>query len=140
MHVQAYLMFDCRCEEAFSFYEHALGAKVQAMMRFKENPDPKYNPPGSGEKVMHGELKIGETTIMASDGMNGGNPQFKGISLALAAADAADAADAERLFAALGKGGQVQMPMSETFFAHRFGMVADKFGVSWMVLAAKTPG
>lgn len=74
---------------------------------------------------------------MASDGMNGGNPQFKGISLALAAADAADA---ERLFAALGEGGQVQMPMSETFFAHRFGMVADKFGVSWMVLAAKTPG
>lgn len=134
MQVQAYLYFDGRCEEAFSFYERAIGAKVQTIMRFKENPDPKYNPPGSGEKVMHGELKIGETTIMASDGMNGGNPQFKGISLTLAAADASEA---ERLFAALGDGGQVQMPMSETFFAHRFGMVADKFGVSWMVMAAK---
>ena len=137
MQVLPYLFFDGRCEEAFSFYERALGAKVQAMMRFKDNPDAAYNPPDSSEKVLHAELKIGDTTIMASDGMNSGNPQFKGISLSLAAADSADA---ERLFKSLGDGGQVQMPMSETFFAHRFGMVADKFGVSWMVIAAKARG
>ena len=132
--VQPYLFFDGRCEEAIEFYKNALGAKVDMLMRFKESPDPV--PPGmcgpnSGDKVMHSAFRVGDTLIMASDGMAGGKPEFKGFSLSV---NAADEAEADRLFAALGKGGQVQMPLGKTFFSPRFGMVADKFGVGWMVI------
>jgi len=132
--VQPYLFFDGKCEEALEFYKSALGAKVDMLMRFKESPDPV--PPGmcgpnSDDKVMHSAFRIGETMIMASDGMAGGKPEFKGFSLSV---NAKDAADADRIFAALGKGGQVQMPLGKTFFSPRFGMVADKFGVGWMVI------
>ena len=134
--VQPYLFFDGKCEEALEFYKSALGAKVDMLMRFKESPDPV--PPGmcgpnSDDKVMHSAFRVGETLIMASDGMAGGKPEFKGFSLSV---NARDAADADRIFAALGKGGQVQMPLNKTFFADRFGMVADRFGVSWMVYVA----
>jgi PhnB protein len=132
MLIEPYLYFDGRCEEAINFYREALGADVVAMMRFKENPSPEHNPPGSDEKIMHALLRIGESNVMMSDGMCSGQPGFQGISLSLMAADVAEA---DRLFAALGDGGQVQMPMGETFFAKRFGMVADRFGVSWMILA-----
>ena len=134
MQVQPYLFFDGRCEEAIAFYEKAIGAKVEMLMRFKDNPDPPHPgmcPPGSEDKVMHAALRIGEATVMASDGMAQGNPDFKGFSLSL---DAKDEAEADRLFTALGDGGQVQMPMGKTFFSPRFGMVADRFGVSWMVI------
>jgi PhnB protein len=134
MKVQPYLYFDGRCEEALEFYKQAVGAEVIRLMRFKENPEPQYNPPNSGDKVMHASFRIGETELMASDGDCGGQTKFQGISLTLSASDVAHA---ERLFAALGAGGQVQMPMNKTFFAERFGMVADKFGVSWMVIAEK---
>lgn len=134
MHVQPYLFFDGRAEEALAFYTSALGAELTAMMRYKESPDPAYVPPGSGDKIMHAELRVGETTVMISDGMCGGSPAFEGVSLAIGAASASEA---ERLFAALADGGQVQMPMAETFFAERFGMVADRFGVSWMVIVQK---
>ena len=132
--VQPYLFFDGRCEEAIEFYKVTLGAKVEGLMRFKDSPDPV--PPGmcgpnSDDKVMHSALRIGETLIMASDGMAGGKPEFKGFSLSV---NAADAAEADRLFAALGKGGSVTMPLGKTFFSPRFGMVADKFGVGWMVI------
>ncbi len=132
--VQPYLFFDGKCEEALEFYKSALGAKVDMMMRFKESPDPV--PPGmcaptSDDKVMHAAFRVGETLIMASDGMAGGKPEFKGFALSL---NAKDEAEADRLFAALGQGGQVQMPMGKTFFAPRFGMVADNFGVGWMVI------
>ena len=133
MKVQPYLYFDGRCEEALEFYKKTLGAEVICLMRFKENPQPEYNPPNAGEKVMHAAFRVGETELMASDGDCAGQTKFQGISLSLSAKDGAEA---ERLFAALGEGGQVQMPMSQTFFAERFGMVADKFGVSWMVIAA----
>ncbi|MCW5772774.1 MAG: VOC family protein [Rhodospirillaceae bacterium] len=139
MQVQPYLMFDGRCEEALDFYKKAVGAKVDALMRFKEMPPPEQPvaegcgpPAGSAEKVMHAAFRIGDTMLMASDGMCQGKPSFQGISLSLMARDDADA---EKLFAALGDGGQVQMPMAPTFFASRFGMVADRFGVSWMILA-----
>lgn len=132
MHVTPYLYFDGRCEDALEFYRKALGAKVEMMMRFKESPDPNAIAPGSGEKIMHCSFKIGDTLVMASDGHCGGKPTFQGISLSLTVAKDVEA---ERLFAALGEGGQVQMPMTKTFFASRFGMVADKFGVSWMILA-----
>jgi PhnB protein len=134
MQVQPYLFFDGRCEEAIEFYRKALGAKVEMLMRFKESPDPetqKCIAPGSGDKVMHSCLKIGETAVMASDGRCEGKPAFQGFSLSL---NAANEAEADRLFGALSDGGQVQMPMAKTFFSPRFGMVADRFGVSWMVI------
>lgn len=134
MHVQPYIFFDGRAEEAMQHYTRAIGAEVVVLMRFAESPDPAHNPPGAARKVMHAELRIGDTVVMCSDGMNKEQPEFKGVSLSLAADDAAHA---ERLFAALAEGGQVQMPLGETFFAERFGMVADRFGVSWMVTALK---
>ena len=133
--VQPYLFFDGKCEEALDFYKSALGAKVDMMLRFKDNPEPQAGGPGCGagseDKVMHAAFRVGETLIMASDGMAGGKPEFKGFSLSVTAKDEAEA---DRLFAALGKGGQVQQPLTKTFFSPRFGMVADKFGVGWMVI------
>jgi PhnB protein len=134
MQVQPYLFFDGRCEEAIEFYHRALGAQVGMMMRFKDSPEPCPEgmlPPGSENKVMHASLQIGGTTVMASDGHAKGAPSFQGFSLSL---DATDDAEAKRLFDALSDGGQVQMPLGKTFFASSFGMVADKFGVSWMVI------
>jgi PhnB protein len=136
MLVQPYLFFDGRCEEAIEFYRSRLGAKVEMLMRFKESPEPPQPgmvPPGSEEKVMHASFRIGDTTVMASDGRCLGEPSFQGFSLSLTVPDEAAA---QRLFTALGDGGQVQMPLSKTFFSPRFGMVADRFGVSWMVLVA----
>jgi PhnB protein len=131
MRVEAYLDFEGRCEEALDFYKAKLGATVEMLMRFKDSPDQSGCPAGAENKVMHASFKIGDTTVMGSDGNNAGNPEFKGFSLAVTAKDDADA---DRIFKALGEGGQVRMPMAETFFASRFGMVADKFGVGWMVM------
>ena len=136
MLVQPYLFFDGRCEEAVDFYRRALGAEVEMLMRMKDSPDPHPSgmlPPDSGDKVMHVSFRIGDTTVMASDGKCAGKPNFQGFSLSLTARDAAEA---DRLFAALADGGQVQMPLGKTFFSPRFGMVADRFGVSWMVIVA----
>jgi PhnB protein len=104
------------------------------MMRFKENPEPP--PPGQGpygepDKIMHASFKIGDTQVMASDGMCQGKPSFQGFSLSITVPNEAEA---DKKFAALGNGGQVQMPLTKTFFSPKFGMVADKFGVSWMVI------
>ena len=131
MQIQPYLFFDGRCEEALEFYQSRLGAKVEMLMRFKENPEPAANPPASAEKVMHSCFRIGDTAVMASDGNCTGKPSFQGFSLSLTAKDLPEA---KRLFAALGEGGQVQMPFAQTFFSPGFGMVADRFGVSWMVI------
>jgi PhnB protein len=130
MLVQPYLFFDGRCEEAIEFYHSKLGAEVEMLMRFKESPEPAQNPPGSEDKVMHASFRVGETTVMASDGRCMGQPSFQGFALSLTPANDAEA---ERLFNALSEGGQVQMPLSKTFFASSFGMLADRFGVSWMV-------
>ena len=138
MQVQPYLFFDGRCEEAIEFYRGALGAEVTMLMRFRDNPEPQDDsvpPPGAGDKVMHAELRIGEATVLASDGRCQGRPSFAGFSLSLTAPDEAEA---ERLFAALADGGRVQMPLGKTFFSPRFGMVADRFGVPWMVVVATT--
>lgn len=134
MNVEPYLFFDGRAEEALEFYRQKLGAKVEALMRYKENPEPEYNPPNSENKVMHALFRVGDTQIMASDGNCTGKPSFQGFSLTI---NAASPAEAEQRFNALAEGGQVQMPLNETFFAKRFGMVADRFGVSWMVLAGQ---
>jgi PhnB protein len=89
--------------------------------------------PGSERKIMHASFRIGETDLMGSDGRCMGPPSFQGFSLSIAAKDAAEA---ERLFSALADGGEVRMPLAETFFAPRFGMVADRFGVGWMIIVA----
>lgn len=137
MRVQPYLFFDGRCEEALEFYRKTLGAEITALMRFKENPEPDSCAPGMdlqalAEKVMHGSFRLGDTEVLVSDGNAQNTMTFQGFSLTISVPEIDRA---ERLFAALGEGGQVQMPMTPTFFAKRFGMVADKFGVSWMVLA-----
>ena len=134
MQVQPYLFFEGRCEEAIEFYRGALGAEVTSLMRFKDNPDPSgMCAPVAEDKVMHASFRIGETTVMASDGMAEGTPKFQGFSLSLSAPDETEA---DRMFAILAEGGQVQMPLSQTFFSPRFGMVADRFGVSWMIIVA----
>ena len=137
MQVQPYLFFDGRCEEAVEFYRRALGAEVTMLMRFKDSPEPPQPgmvPPGSENKVMHMAMRIGETTVNASDGRCMGKPSFQGFSLTLTVANEAEA---DRRFAALSDGGHVQMPLAKTFFSPRFGMVADRFGVSWMILVAQ---
>ena len=133
MQIQAYLFFNGRCEEAVNYYRRALGAEVQMLMRNSESPEPPPPgklPPGSEQKVLHAALKIGDTTVLASDGMNTGETQFQGFSLALWADDKATA---ERYFGALSDGGKVDMPPTKTFFSPWFGMVTDRFGVGWMV-------
>lgn len=135
MLIQPYLFFEGRCEEALQFYQSALGAEVTALMRYGESPEeppPGAIPPGSENKVMHACFRVGDATVMASDGGCSGSPTFQGVSLSLTAPDVATA---ERLFQALSDGGQVHMPFGETFFAKGFGMAADKFGVAWMVIA-----
>jgi PhnB protein len=131
MQLQPYLFFEGRTEEALAFYREALGAEVVMMMRFSESPEPASIPPGAGEKVMHAAFRIGDTVVMASDGRCSGQPGFGGFAVAL---QVPDTATAERLFTALtAGGGQVQAPLVKTFFSPAFGMVADRFGVTWMV-------
>src|SRR6266851_8004085 len=108
-----------------------IGANVKMLMRWKDSPDPSMCTPGNAEKIMHAQFEVGETTIMASDWRNSGVPKFDGFALSIAATSEAEA---DKLFGALGDGGQVTMPLSKTFFSPRFGMLADKFGVHWMIL------
>jgi PhnB protein len=134
MPVTPYLFFDGRCEEAVEFYKKALGAEVGMMMRFKESPEPPppgQVAPGSENKIMQACLRINGAEVMASDGCAQGKPKFEGFSLSL---NAKDEAEADRMFAALADGGKVSMPLGKTFFAKRFGMVADRFGVGWMIM------
>lgn len=135
--LQPYLFFEGRCEEAVEFYRRALGAQVMMMMRYKESPDshsPDGLAPGSGDKIMHATFRVGNVTVMASDGCCAGKPAFQGFSLSLTVPTATEA---ERLFAALADGGKVQMPLAKTFFSPCFGMVADRFGVPWMIHVAE---
>ena len=134
MQIQPYLFFDGRCEEAIEFYRKAIGAEVQMLMRFKDAPADatcEQMSRGVENKVMHAALKIGDAQVLASDGRCQGKPSFQGFGLAL---NAANEAEADLVFNALADGGQVQMPLGKTFFSPRFGMVADKFGVLWMVI------
>jgi PhnB protein len=133
MHIEPYLFFNGRCEEAIAFYQRALGAELLMLMRNKEAPEkppPGMLPPGSDDKIMHATLRVGTSNLMLSDGRCDGKPVFNGFSLSL---DAANEAEADRLFAALADGGTVQMPLAKTFWSPKFGMVADRFGVGWMV-------
>ena len=134
MHVQPYLFFNGRCEEAIGFYQHAVGATDVSIMRNREAPEPPppgMLPPGSENKVLHASFRIGETEVMASDGDVSGKVHFDGFRLSLAVADEAEA---KRRFDALAHGGKVDMPLGKTFFSPSFGMLTDRFGVGWMVI------
>lgn len=130
MQVEPYLFFEGTCEEALEFYRKKLGAEVTTLMRNMESPDPGMIRPGTENKVMHANVRIGNSTLMASDGLCEGHPAFKGFSLSLVLTDEAEA---ERLFSALSEGGQIEMPLAKTFWSPCFGMVTDRFGVSWMI-------
>jgi len=134
MHIEPYLFFEGRCEEALEFYRTALGAEITMLMRYKDSPDPAACNPATLDKVMHASVRIGETTVLASDGRCEEKASFDGFCLTI---HAETDADAQRLFAALSDGGQVRMPLAETFFASSFGMLADRFGVGWMVIKVK---
>ncbi|HPO18557.1 MAG TPA: VOC family protein [Rubrivivax sp.] len=132
MRVEPYLMFAGRCEEALAFYQRAIGARPQMVMRFKESPEPPPMPLPGGwdDKIMHCGFHVGDTLVMASDGMSAQAQPFNGITLSITADDEAQA---RRCFAALAEGGSVFMPMGKTFWSPCFGMCSDRFGVSWMV-------
>jgi PhnB protein len=134
MIVEPYLSFEGRAEEAIEFYKKAIGAQVIMLMRFKDAPPSAGCGTENAEKVMHSALKIGETTVYASDGRCQSPAKFSGIALSLNVSDDVAAAKA---FNALAEGGQITMPMAATFFASSFGMVMDKFGVAWMAIAEK---
>ncbi|HEX5804983.1 MAG TPA: VOC family protein [Macromonas sp.] len=137
MLVQPYLFFDGRCAEAIQFYQQAIGAQVDMLMRYRDSPEPP--PPGTrgdiGDWVMHANLRIGPGQVMMADDCTG-HPQFGGFSLSL---EVADEAEAQRCFDGLANGGQVIMPLGKTFFSPCFGMVRDRFGVSWMLIVAVPP-
>ena len=136
MSLQPYLFFEGRCEEAIEYYRGRLGARVEMMMRYADSPEPPAPgmlPPGAERKVMHASVRVGDAVLLLSDGRCSGQPRFEGFSLSLTVPDAAQA---DRAFAALADGGEVRMPLATTFFSPRFGMVADRFGVPWMVYVA----
>jgi PhnB protein len=135
MHAIPYLFFNGRCKEAIAFYKKAIGATGDTLMRYADSPDKSVCTEANKDMVMHAEFKVGDTAIFASDGMGKGELKFDGFSLAIAAEKESEA---ERMFNALCDGGAVVMAMSETFFAKRFGMARDKFGMNWMIIVQKT--
>lgn len=139
MAIEPYLFFNGRCDEALRFYEHAFGAKIEAVSRFRESPAPLPEdlPEGWGDKVMHASFLIGDARVMLSDGRTDEPAQFRGIALNV---NFADVEEARRAFERLGEGGRVDMPFGPTFYAAGFGMVTDRFGVQWMVMAPQTHG
>jgi len=151
MKVQPYLYFEGRTEEALEFYEATLGANIDVMMRMKEappeaqapgqncrddgsNPDSNHSAKDNSEKILHASFRVGDTVVMASDGMCSDSADFKGFALTLTVADDAEA---KQKFDLLAAGGHVQMPLSATFFATSFGMLQDRFGVLWVVIAER---
>lgn len=136
MQVEPYIFFDGRCEEAIEHYKKTLGATVENLMRFKDGPEPNSGmvPPGSDNKIMHASFRIGDSRVSCSDGSCLGKPKFQGFSLVI---EARTDAEAERVFNALAADGAVHQPLIQTFFSSRFGMLADRFGVQWMVMTTK---
>jgi len=132
--IQPYLFFEGRCEEAIEFYRRTIGAEVLSLFRYKDSPQPPQAgqlPPNWENKVMHASFRIGQTTLLGSDGCSESKPKFEGFSLSLTLPTADEA---ERAFTALAEGGQIRAPLSKTFFSEKFGMLADRFGIGWMVL------
>jgi len=136
--VQPYLFFEGRCEEAIEFYKKTLDAEVVMMMRYKDCPvsQPHGTPAGNENKIMHAQVRIGQTVIMMSDNCDGKKRSFEGFSLSLSKSTPAEV---DKAFNGLADGGKIQMPLDKTFFSPRFGMVTDRFGVGWMVIVPQQP-
>lgn len=134
--IQPYLFFGGRCEEALEFYRKTLGAEILMLSRFKDAPEPQGLPDCFDDKIMHASFRIGQTNVMASDGRCEGDQQFEGFSLSIVVPDEAEA---DRVFAALSDGGLVSMPLEKTFWAPKFGMLQDRFGIGWMVSVQHKP-
>ena len=131
MDITPYLFYNGHCDEAIEFYHTAIGAEVVSLSRYKDSPDPA--PPENAEKVMHASLRVGDSSIMLSDGHCKGELKFEGFAITLTPKDDAEA---ERLFNGLVTGGKVLMPLTKTFFSSKFGMLSDRFGVMWMIYVA----
>jgi PhnB protein len=133
MQLNPYLMFKGDCEAAFSFYEKVLGGKIQAMMRYEGSPAAQHIPPEWRDRIMHARLTVGDEVLMGSDAPPP-HDAMKGFSVTLSVRDAAEA---ERIFHALAENGVVKMPIAETFWAVRFGMLVDRYGTPWMINCEK---
>ena len=131
MRTEPYLFFEGRCEEAIEFYRGAIGAEVTMMMRFGESPDPESCGTGDKNKILHAAFKIGDSTVMASDGHCSNKPVFNGFALSIIVEDLGKC---DQMFNALADGGNPFMPLAKTFYAEKFGMVTDRFGVMWMLM------
>ena len=130
MKINPYLSFDGNCEAAFKFYERCFGTKINAMMPYRGSPMADQTPPDWLDRIMHGNMTVGEVVLMGSDAPPDRYQKPQGITVTIGITDPAEA---ERVFAALADGGTVTMPLAETFWALRFGMLVDKFGIPWMV-------
>ena len=131
MKLHTYLNFGGNCEQAFRFYEQHLGGKITSMMTYGQMPNPNDIPPERKNDVLHARIKIGDTEVMASDAPPDRFQPMRSVYLSLGVSSTEEA---ERIYALLSDGGQIFMPMQETFFAFRFGMLRDKFGTSWMII------
>ncbi|MGA2248940.1 VOC family protein [Terracidiphilus sp.] len=131
MKLHPYLNYGGNCAEAFRFYEKHLGGKINFMMTFAQMPDPKQIPPGLENGVLHVSMHLGETVIMASDVQS---ERFQPIRSAYLSLSVDSDDEAERIYKLLEEGGEVFMPIQETFFATRFASLRDKFGTSWMIV------
>jgi len=135
MQLNPHVNFNGNCEEAFKFYEKHLGGKIEVLMRYEGTPAMGMTPADWKNKVIHGRIAIGGTILMGADAPPGRYEAPKGTTISLSVTSDAEA---DRIFGALSEKGAVPMPIQETFFASRFGMLVDKFGVPWMVVHQKT--
>jgi PhnB protein len=130
MRVNPYLNFNGQCEQAFQFYAEATGAKIDAMMNFESSPMADQMPPEARKMIVHASMRVGDTMIMGSDAPGDRYQKPQGFAVSLIVDTPAEA---ERIFSALSSGGEVRMALQQTFFAARFGMLTDKFGIPWMI-------
>jgi PhnB protein len=137
MQLNPYLNFNGQCETAFKFYEQCLGGKIEATMTYGESPMAEQTPPEWRDKIMHASLIVGDRVLMGADSPPDRYEEPKGLSVLLGIEDPTEA---ERIFHALAENGTVQMPIQETFWAARFGMVVDRFGIPWMINCERTAG
>lgn len=130
MQLNPYLFFKGQCETAIKFYAQCIGGKIETMMTYADAPAAEQVPSEWRNKIVHARLSVGDKVLMASDAPPGRQEETKGFAVSLIVDTPADA---ERIFKALASGGTVRMPLEKTFFAARFGMLVDQFGIMWMV-------
>jgi PhnB protein len=134
MRLNPYLNFNGECEAAFKFYQQVLGGKIETMMPFEGTPAANQVPANMRNRIIHAGIRIGDTIVMGSDAPPERASQPKGFALSL---QLEKIAEAERVFDALAEKGEIGMPFGKTFFAERFGMLKDRFGVPWMILCER---